>query len=86
MVFTSQICVFHVRPTFSILCIIDVFLFVQYICMPVFYMYIIYIYIYIYYTYMYIDMDFHVCQLGEVFLAAAGVFFFRGKNDIPGIL
>ena len=43
------------------------------------------IYIYIYYTYMYIDMDFRVCQLGEVFLAAAGAFF-RGKNDVPGIL
>ena len=24
---------------------------------------------------MYIDMDFHVCQLGDVFLAAAGAFF-----------
>ena len=46
--------------------------------MPVFYMYK-------YYTYMYIDMDFHVCELGEVFLVAAGALF-RGKNDVPGIL
>ena len=51
-----------------------------YICMPVFYMYI-----YIYYTCMFLDMDFHVCQLGEVFLVAAGAFL-RGKNDVPGIL
>ena len=40
MVFTSQILVFHGRPTFPILCIIDVFLFVQHICIYAFYIYI----------------------------------------------
>ena len=54
------------------------FLPVQYICMPVFYMYI-------YYIFMDIDMETHVCQVGEVFLAAAGAFC-RGKNDVPDIL
>ena len=43
----------------------------MYIC--VLYVFI-YIYIYIY-IYMYIHMDFHVCKLGEVFLAAAGNLF-----------
>ena len=75
MVFTSQICVFHARPTFSILCIIDVSL-----CAT--YMYICVLYIYIY---MYIHMDSHVCKLGEVFLAAAGAFV-SSQNDAPGIL
>ena len=62
MVFTSQIRVFHVRPAFSILCIIDVFLFVQHIC------------IYVFCIYIYICMDFHMCKLDAVFLAAAGGF------------
>ena len=67
MVFTSQIHVFHVRPTFSLLCIIDIFLFVQHICI-----FVLYIYIYIC---IYIHMELHVCKLGEVFPAAAGVCF-----------
>ena len=29
------------------------------------------------------DMDFHVCQLGEVFLAASGAFFFVAKMKFP---
>ena len=44
MVFANQIRVFHVKPTFSIVCIIDLFL-----CMQHIYIYIyIYMYIYIY--------------------------------------
>ena len=64
MVFTSQICVFHARPTFSFLCIIDIFSLVQNVLTYVFYIYI----------YMYIHIDFPVRKLGEVFLAAAGAF------------
>ena len=58
MVFTSQIRVFHGRPISSILCIIDVSLFVQHICIYVFYIYIhIYMYVYLYldlYLYLYL--------------------------------
>ena len=46
IVFTGQIRVFHRRPISSILCIIDVSLFVQHICIYVFYIYI-HIYIYV---------------------------------------
>ena len=66
MIFTSQICVFHVRPAFSILYIIDFF----FLCNIYVYMFSLSLYIYIY-----ICMDFHVCKLGEVFLAAAGAPF-----------
>ena len=40
IVFASQIRIFHGRPTSSVLCIIDVYLFVQHICIYVFYIYI----------------------------------------------
>ena len=51
MVFTSQIRVFHVRPTFSILGIVDIFLFVQHICI---YVFSLSLYIYTYRTHIYI--------------------------------
>ena len=51
ILFTSQILVFHVKPTFSIACIINLFLCIQHVYVCVF----IYIYIYIYW-FLYVSM------------------------------
>ena len=77
MVFAGPIRVFHVKLAFSIVCIIHVFPCMQHM----------FIYVYIY-TYILIPMCFYVLhpfwcvyELGEVFPAAAGIFFV--KKDAP---